>query len=83
MIDADDMRRGLLALKLAFDDADTVAIDMLRPPRKRELGPVLAKRNYDEARGSFASRFADLMAMAGEEPEPGDPSGNGGAGPPH
>ena len=77
MIDADDMRRGLLALKLAFDDGDAVVLDMLRPTRKRELGPVLARRNYDEARGSFTDRFASLMAMATDDSEPESSSGSG------
>ena len=83
MIDLEDMRRALLALKLAFDDADAVAEDMLRAPRKRQLGPVLHRKNYGDARASMLSGLDYLIGITKPEPENGDPSGNGGAGPVH
>ena len=81
MIDLEDARRALVALRVACDDADAVAEDMLRPPRKRQLGPVLARQNYDEARSKIVTGIAYLLRATADEPEQGDPSGNGGAGP--
>jgi hypothetical protein len=45
----------LAGLRLAFNDADAVAIDMLRPPLERELGPVLHTKNYED-RATRSSR---------------------------
>lgn len=83
MIAPDDMRRILIALRVDCDDADSVAADMLRAPRKRQLGPVLHRKNYSEAREKIVKSIAYLLRATEEEPEPGDPSGNGGAGPTH
>ena len=68
--------RWLAGLRLAFNDADAAALDMLKPPRSRELGPVLHAANYGAARAQLlqALDFADA-------PEPSDPAGCGGAGP--
>lgn len=81
-MDRDDLRRALVDLRVAFDDADTVAADMLRAPRRRELGPVLAAQNYGDARSRVLAAHAYLMRLVSIG-EPGDPSGNGGAGPVH
>ncbi len=79
--------RGALAdLKEAFKDLDGIAVDMLRPPRRRELGPVIHERNYSEARASLVQALALATALAGEDDDGddhGDPSGSGGAGPTH
>ncbi len=80
-MDRDTLRRALVDLRVAVDDADAVTRDMLRSPRERELGPVLHRDNYSEARAKIAAGFAFLMASV--EPEPTDPAGSGGAGPAH
>lgn len=74
--DAVAVSRWLAGLRVAFHDADAVALDMLRPPRARDLGPALAARNYGEARAAVLSALAFADAS-----EPGDPAGSGGAGP--
>ena len=76
--DATEVTIWLAGLRQSFDDMDGVASDMLKPPRARELGPVLAAKNYTAAREQI------LHALAFAKPtEPGDPAGNGGAGPVH
>jgi hypothetical protein len=47
------------------NDADAVARDLLRPPRERELGPVLARENYDAAHAAIV----DALNFA-SAPEP-------------
>ncbi|MFT3771409.1 MAG: hypothetical protein QM820_38840 [Minicystis sp.] len=76
MIDRALMKRVLVDLRVAVDDADSVAADMLRPPRPRELGPVLHRVQYREARGKIVEQIAYLMRMA-EEGAAGE------GGPPH
>ncbi len=70
----EDMRRVLLDLRVAVDDADAVTEDMLRAPRRRELGPVLHRKNYGEARGKITSAIEYLFRLA----EPGAPPEGGG-----
>jgi hypothetical protein len=81
-MDRDDLRRALVDLRVAFDDADAVTQDQMRPLRKREFGPVLAAHNYGDARSRVLAAHAYLMRLVSVG-EPGDPSGNGGAGPVH
>jgi hypothetical protein len=50
----------LADLRLAFADADAVTRDTLRRPRRRELGPVLARHNYRDAH----QRITSLLALA-------------------
>jgi hypothetical protein len=38
---------------VSFNDADVTALDMLRPPRARELGPALHAKHYREARAQI------------------------------
>ena len=72
--------RWLGALRLAFNDADAVTADMLRPPPERELGPALHAATYGAARAVLL--FALAFARAPEpDQEPSDPAGAGGAGP--
>ncbi len=75
------LRTALSTLKEAFKDADAITVDMLRPPRKRELGPIIAERNYQEARASLVQALALSIALAADDDEPdhGDPSGSGGS----
>ena len=80
-MDRDTMRRALVDLRSAFDDADAVTRDMLKSPRERELGPVLHRDNYGEARAKIAAGFAYLMTCVGTEPT--DPAGSSGAGSAH
>jgi len=65
---------------IGMNDADAVASDLLRPPRSRELGPALAARNYTAAREQILFAL-DCAAAPENDTEPGDPAGNGGAGP--
>jgi hypothetical protein len=68
------------ALETAWSDADEAARDMLRPPRRRRLGPHLHRKLYRAAAKSVASLLAYAMPSPDEEPERGDPAGAGGAG---
>ena len=85
MIALDEVRRAILDLSEGWRDADAVASDMLKPLRARELGPALARENYDEARGKIVDALAYLAALTRDDSggEHGDPSGNGCAGPTH
>jgi hypothetical protein len=67
----------LADLRLAFDHADAVTRDTLRRPRRRELGPVLARANYRDAR----QRITSLLTFADPVPPEGPPEGPPG-GPP-
>ncbi len=82
--DAAAVRAWIVDLRVAVDDADGVTRDALRPLGKRELGRILHRRNYREARRRIVSLldFATPPAPDGGT-QPGDPAGNGGAGPPH
>jgi len=81
-MDLDDLRRALLDARVAADDIDALVIDMLRPIGRQELGRVLHRQNYGEARGKLTAAIGYLMRLASIG-ENGDPSGNGGAGPTH
>lgn len=72
--------RWLTGLQASFKDLDGVALDMLRPPRKRELGPTLHAANYHAARRQILHAIEHATAP---DPDPGDPSGQGDAGPVH
>ena len=80
--DADAVRAWIVDLRVAVDDADAVTLDALRPLGKRELGRALHRRNYGEARQKILALLAYAMPPA-PDGEPGDPGGNGDAGPPH
>ena len=80
--------RWLADLRTAWDDANSVTCDMLAPLRSRKLGPKECRRLYSEA--SFQLDQLIHFAMLKDAPPPddddggpGDPSGNGGAGPVH
>ena len=82
--DVDAVRAWIEDLRLAVDDADAVTRDALRPLGKRELGRVLHRRNYREARQRIVALLDHATPAAPEgEPEPGDPTGNGGTGAGH
>ncbi len=70
------------ALRVAVDDANGVALDMLHTPRRRDLGHREHVRLHREARTKLASLldFATPSAPPddGSDGEPhGDPSGAG------
>jgi hypothetical protein len=71
--------RWLAGLRLAFNDADAAALDMLRLPRARELGPALHAANYGAARTQILQAL-DFATAPEPDPEPSDPARNGGAG---
>lgn len=76
----EDMRRALADLRVALDDADAVVQDMLRPPRRRELGPVLHATNYHDAHARILTAHAYLtMLVRDDGGEHQDPSGNVGS----
>jgi hypothetical protein len=56
----------LARLRESFADLDAVASDMLRPPRERELGPVLHEQYYGEARdrAGYTSPRTPARALA-------------------
>jgi hypothetical protein len=66
--------RWLAGLRLAFDDADGIALDMLEPPRSRELGPVLHADTYGKARAQILQAL-DFATAPEPEGEGGDPAG--------
>ena len=57
-------------VRLALADADAVTRDALRRPRRRELGPVLARTNYRDA----YRRITSLLTFA-DPADPGAPEG--------
>lgn len=63
-------------LRLSFNDADAVALDMLRPPRDRELGPALHRDKYRDARAQIVQA---LDYAAEHEAAPSDPAGSSGS----
>ena len=73
--DPDAVRRFLVDLRVAVDDADAITRDALRPLGRRELGRVLHRKNYGEAH----ERIVELLAYA----MPPGPGGSGDAGPAH
>ena len=74
--------KWLAGLRLAFNDADAAALDMLRPPRARELGPALHAANYGAARTQILQAL-DCATALEPDPEPSAPAGNGGGGSVH
>ncbi|MFT3766393.1 MAG: hypothetical protein QM820_12910 [Minicystis sp.] len=62
------VRAWLVALNVALDDIDAVARDMLRRPRRRELGPVKHRELYDDGWDKIASLLGRAVAPP---PDPG------------
>ncbi len=77
MIDVDERRRVLVAPPV--DGADAISADVLRAPRKRKVGAVPDRHNYQEARAKIVAGVAYLLTRV--EPERGDPSGTEAPGP--
>lgn len=74
--DATEVSIWLAALRQSFADADAVALDMLRPPRSRELGPALHAEHYSAARAQFLKAI-DYATAPEPHGEPSDPAGSG------
>jgi len=70
--------KWLAGLRLSWNDADAAALDMLRPPRARELGPALHAKNYGEARAQVLQAL-DYATAPEPDDDPGDPAGSGGS----
>ncbi len=68
-LDDPEIRRWLVHLRVAFDDADSVVIDMFRPLRRRRLGYVQHRALYREARQAI---IAQLDAVLRSPPKRGD-----------
>lgn len=70
--DAVEVSLWIDGLRASFADLDATASDMLRAPRKRELGPALHSRNYEAARSQILQALD--YANASPEPDDGEPS---------
>ena len=80
--DAAAVDRFIVDLRVAVDDADAITRDALRPLGRRELGRILHRRNYQEARGRIVSLIGYAMPS---EPDggSGDAAGGRGGSPAH
>jgi hypothetical protein len=73
--DAAAVSLWLAGLRLSWNDADGVALDMLRPPRARELGQPLHAKNNGEARAQVLQALDYAAAPDDDGGEPSDPAG--------
>lgn len=73
------LRAWFVDMRVALDDANGVALDLLRKPRRRDLGHREHARLHREAREKLVAllAYADPPTPGGSEPEgePHDPSG--------
>lgn len=67
------VRRFIVDLRVAVDDADAVTRDALRPLGRRELGRILHRKNYGEARERIVA-LLDYATPPGPDGEPGAPA---------
>ena len=66
------VRAWVVDLRVAVDDGDAVTRDALRPLGKRELGRILHRRNYREARERVVALLNYALPPAPDgDPEPG------------
>jgi hypothetical protein len=70
-----EIRALLVATRVSFDDAAAAAEDQMNAPRDRELGPVLARRNFREAKKSVVDDLNLLIGYFSDEPEPAEAAG--------
>ena len=63
--DPEQRRRFVIALRVAFDDADSIVEDMLAPVRERHFGHAKHRELYDEARRSIVEALDALLATDG------------------
>jgi hypothetical protein len=64
--DPELVRRLLVDIRVAFDDADAVTSDLLRKKRRRALGHVQHKKLYRDARQKLIHALDHLLTP----PEP-------------
>src|SRR5262249_41625646 len=74
--DPAQLRRWLVNMRVALDDAHTVVVDMMRLPRRRRLGPCQPRWLYREAHDSMLSLLN--YALGVEPPRGGTPPDEGG-----
>jgi len=89
-LDLDILREVLIHLRVAWDDAQFVADDLLRPLRLRGMGHLMHLEKFNEARSTLDYSLTFAMRMLGvtppEPPQEGGEDGggdNGGDGPVH
>lgn len=73
MSDREAIRRSLVALRVAMDDGHAITKDMMRRPGKRELGRVLHRRNYRDARKKMVAEVEHLMRALVDDSSSGEP----------
>ena len=80
--DPAEVRAWLAGLRVSFDDMDAVVADMMRPLRRRNLGPVLHAEHYNAARAQFlqALDFAGPPEEQGPAPDDDRPPWETGGG---
>jgi hypothetical protein len=69
------VRRWVGDMRVVADDLDTIARDMLRPLRRRELGARSHREKFRDARKTIV----DLLAYAMPPDDGGGESSNGGS----
>jgi hypothetical protein len=62
------VRRWLVDVRAAFDDADGITSDMLRPMRERDLGHVQHRKLYGDARKALVELLDYATPPDGEAP---------------
>ena len=75
--DSAAVRTWIVDLRVAIDDGDAVTRDALRPLGRRELGRILHRQNYREARERIVAllNYATPPAPDSDDREGGDPAG--------
>lgn len=62
------VRRWLVDVRTAFDDADGITSDLLRPMRERDLGHVQHRKLYGDARKALIELLDYATPAEGENP---------------
>ena len=75
--DSAAVRTWIVDLRVAIDDGDAVTRDALRPLGRRELGRILHRQTYREARERIVAllHYATPPAPDSDDREGGDPAG--------
>jgi hypothetical protein len=66
--DPELLRRLLVEARVAADDMDAVAVDMLRKKRRRSLGRAQHKKLYGDARRALIQILEYLMPLPAPPP---------------
>ena len=70
--DLELVRRLLVEARVAFDDADAVASDLLRKKRRRALGHLQHKKLYRDARRKLVHILDELLGPPHAPPSPAE-----------